>query len=306
MKSKITKRQIEILQLMAEGFKEKEIAQKLKIAHVTLRRHKTLLYSKLGVNNSVSAVVTAIDLGVIKWELASKNRIEKIIEFKPEHLQSGVTILNYFSTVLKQKNPDTKSIIRIEQDGLTVRLLIIPENGEDIQVIERTLEEYGMVISGQIKIPDFLDDQRQIMELENKLEISKLELKFAYRQLEYERLGHENRIESLENEVIWFRSQIGNTLSEMTQLTIEANNRFGETVKRHFDLKDSALLKSLDLIEFFLVNENRHKDNDEILAALNNVKKKNPAVLKFIQEFAQKTVSSASGKLLYDAINSML
>ena len=134
-----------------------------------------MLYKKLGVNNSVSAVVTAIDLGLIRWELSTKYRIERIIEFRPEYFQSGITILNYFSTVLQQKNPGSKSIVRIEQEGLKVRLLIIPEKGDEIQIIERTLGEYGLVISGEMKMTDFLTDNMQILALENKLEISKLE-----------------------------------------------------------------------------------------------------------------------------------
>ncbi|MCR6642551.1 MAG: LuxR C-terminal-related transcriptional regulator [Sporocytophaga sp.] len=220
MKEQVSKRQIEILQLIAEGYKEEDIANKLNIALVTLRRHKSLLYKKLGVNNSVSAVVTAIDLGLIRWELASKYKIERIIEFKPEYLQSGITILNYFSTILQQKTPNSKSVVRIEQDGLNVRLLIIPEKGDKIQVIERTLEEYGLVISGKMNISDFLTDSRHIMELENKLEIAKLELRFAYKQLEYERECHKDRIGNIEKEVNWLRGQIGNTLSEIKQITI--------------------------------------------------------------------------------------
>lgn len=306
MKELVTKRQIEILQLMAEGHKEEDIARKLNIAHVTLRRHKSLLYKKLGVNNSVSAVVTAIDLGVIKWELATKYRIERIIEFKPEYLQSGITILNYFSTVLRQKNPNSKSIIRIEQEGLNVRLLIIPEKGDEIQVIEKTLEEYGLVISGKMKVTDFLTDNMQILELENKLEISKLELRFAHKQIEYERQNHEVRIANIESEVNWLRGQIGNTLSGFSQITIGTNNYLTETIQQHFPSNDKALLKSLDLIEKFLVLKDNEKDKKEILQALQSVKKKNPAILKFIQEFAQKTISSTSGKLLYDVISSIM
>ena len=306
MKKQITKRQIEILQLMAEGYKEEDIADKLNISHVTIRRHKTLLYKKIGVNNSVSAVVTAIDLGLIKWELATKYRIERIIEFKPEYLQSGITILNYFSTVLQQKNPDSKSIVRIEQEGLNVRLLIIPEKGDEIQVIERTLEEYGLVISGKMKMTDFLTDKMQILGLENKLEISKLELRFAHKQLEYERQSQLDRMSNIENEVNWLRGQIGNTLSDMKQITIGANSYLSESIRQHFPSNDKALLKSLDLIERIIVNQENETNKVEMIQALQSVKKKNPAILKVIQEFAQKTISSASGKLLYDLISSMI
>ncbi len=112
MKTQVTKRHIDILQLMAEGYREKDIADKLGVSLMTVNFHKSSLYKGLGVNNNVSAVITAIDLGLIKWELATKFRIERLIEFKPEYLQSGITILNYFSTVLRQKNPDSKSIVR--------------------------------------------------------------------------------------------------------------------------------------------------------------------------------------------------
>lgn len=306
MKSRITKRQTEILQLMAEGFKEADIAEKLKINHITLKTHKSSLYKRMGVNNSVSAVVTAIDLGLIKWELATKNRIERTIEFKPEYLQSGITILNYFSTVLQQKKPKSNSIVRIEQEGLKVRLLVIPENGEEIQLIEKTLEEYGLVISGKMKVTDFLTDNMQILELENKLEISKLELRFAYKQLDYERQNQLNRISHIEDEVSWLRGHIGTTLSDIKQISLGANNGLSNSVKLNFPSNDKVLLKSLDLIEKFLVIKSNEKDKEEILQALQSVKNKNPAILKFIQEFTQKTISSTSGKLLYDVISSII
>lgn len=306
MKTQITKRQIEILHLMAKGYKEEDIADELNVSHITIRSHKTELYKRLGVNNSVSAVITAIDLGLIKWELSTKYRIERLIEFKPEYLQSGITILNYFSTVLRQKYPDAKSIVRIEQEGLNVRLLIIPEKGDEIQVIEKTLEEYGLVISGKMKATDFLTDNMQIMELENKLEISKLELRFAHKQLEYERQNNKEKIANIENEVNWLRGQIGNTLSDMKQITMGANNYLIESVKQHFPSNDRALLKSLELIDRFLVMQENEMDKVDMIEALQSVKKKNPAVLKFIQDFALKTISSTSGKLLYDAINSMI
>ncbi len=306
MRTQITKRQIEILQLMAEGYKEEDIADKLSISHITIRSHKNSLYKRLGVNNSVSAVITAIDLGLIKWELSTKYRIERLIEFKPEYLQSGITILNYFSTILRQKNPDLNSIVRIEQEGLNVRLLIIPEKGNEIEIIEKTLEQYGLVVSGKMRPSDFLNNEMHVLELENKLEISKLELRFAHNQLEYERKSNREKIENIENEVKWLRGQIGTTLSDMKQIAIGANIHLSETIKLHFPSNDQALLKSLDIIEKCIVRQEYERDKDEMIKALQHVKKRNPVVLKFIQDFAQKTITSASGKLLADLISSII
>jgi len=184
--------------------------------------------------------------------------------------------------------------------------LIIPEKGNEIQMIEKTLEQYGLVITGKMKVTDFLTDNMQIIALENKLEIAKLELRFAYKQLENERENHNHRINNIENEVSWLRGQIGNTLSDMKQITIGVNNHLSENVKQNFPSNDKALLKSLDLIEQFLILKENQKNREDIIKALQDVKRKNPAMLKFIKEFAQKTISSTSGKLLYDLISSMI
>ncbi|OYX86765.1 MAG: hypothetical protein B7Y83_00055 [Flavobacteriales bacterium 32-34-25] len=306
MKTDITRRQIEVLQLIAGGLTEEEIAKTLNISYITVNSHKSSLYKRLGVNNSVSAVITGIDLGLIKWELVSKNRIERLIEFKPEYLQSGITILNYFSTILRQKNPNTKSIVRIEQEGLNVRLLIIPEKSDEVQVIEKTLEEYGLVISGKIKTTEFLTDNMQILELENKLEISKLELRFACKQLEYERQNNKEKIANIENEINWLRGQIGNSLSNMNKITMSTNHYLVKNVKQNFPSNDKALLKSLDIIEQFLIIQQNEPNKEEIIKTLESVKKKNPAILEFIKDFTQKTTSTASGKLLYDLISSIV
>ncbi|GAF05575.1 hypothetical protein [Saccharicrinis fermentans] len=220
--------------------------------------------------------------------MSTKNRIERTIEFKPEYLQSGITILNYFSTVLQQKEPKSNSIVRIEQEGLKVRLMVIPENGDDIQVIERTLEEYGLVISGKLKITDFLTDNMQILELEQKLEISKLELRFAKKQLEYERQNHQNRITHIENEISWLRGQIGTTLSNKKSISMVSESLLNESLKQYLQTNDKALIKSLEIIEKFLEVKNNENDKEEVVDALNSVKKKNPAILKHLQEFTQK------------------
>ncbi len=74
-----------------------------------------------------------------------------------------------------------------------------------------------------MKATEFLTDNMQILELENKLEISKLELRFAYKQLEYERQNNKEKIANIENEINWLRGQIGNSLSDMKQITMGAN-----------------------------------------------------------------------------------
>ena len=58
-KTIITKRENEILQLILDGFKNREIADKLSIAERTVEFHKQNIYLKLEVNNSVDLVKKA-------------------------------------------------------------------------------------------------------------------------------------------------------------------------------------------------------------------------------------------------------
>jgi DNA-binding NarL/FixJ family response regulator len=62
---KISKREIEIMTLIASGLSEKQIASKLNIAENTVNNHKSNIFSKLGVPNQVSMVVEGIRRGLI-------------------------------------------------------------------------------------------------------------------------------------------------------------------------------------------------------------------------------------------------
>ena len=54
---KLSKRETEIIVLIANGFSDKEIAQKLKISARTIQTHVTRICSKLTARNRVHAVI---------------------------------------------------------------------------------------------------------------------------------------------------------------------------------------------------------------------------------------------------------
>lgn len=63
---KLSKREIEVLELVAKGFTYEEIAGSLGIASSTVVTHVKHVYSKLGVNSRTQAVFEAANLGIIK------------------------------------------------------------------------------------------------------------------------------------------------------------------------------------------------------------------------------------------------
>lgn len=113
------------------------------------------------------------------------NRIERIIEFPEEYFQAGVSILNYFGRVLRKKCPDKNARVSIEQDGLTVKMVIVTPEGQK-EVIESILNEYGNVITGKADIGEFTDDKFLSIELRNELRIAQVRVESQKELIAYQ------------------------------------------------------------------------------------------------------------------------
>lgn len=62
----LTRREIEILRLVAEGLFNKEIAYKLSISEKTVKNHVSNIFKKIGVSDRTQAAVYAIKNGIVK------------------------------------------------------------------------------------------------------------------------------------------------------------------------------------------------------------------------------------------------
>jgi DNA-binding NarL/FixJ family response regulator len=61
----LTRREREVLRLMAAGSSNKEIADALSAAEGTIKNHASSIFSKLGVRDRTRAVLKALELGII-------------------------------------------------------------------------------------------------------------------------------------------------------------------------------------------------------------------------------------------------
>jgi DNA-binding NarL/FixJ family response regulator len=61
----LTKREVEVLRLMAGGYSNREIAEALGAAEGTVKNHASSILSKLGVRDRTRAVLKALELGYI-------------------------------------------------------------------------------------------------------------------------------------------------------------------------------------------------------------------------------------------------
>ncbi len=66
MVSNLTKQELCVLELVAKGLINKEIAQELNISIATTKAHLESIYKKLNAHNRVQAVVKAISLQLIE------------------------------------------------------------------------------------------------------------------------------------------------------------------------------------------------------------------------------------------------
>lgn len=64
----LSKREIEILQLVGQGLNNKAIASELLISESTVKSHMLHIFAKLGVTDRTAAVTTALRRGIIRLE----------------------------------------------------------------------------------------------------------------------------------------------------------------------------------------------------------------------------------------------
>lgn len=246
---------------------------------------------------SLEAPFLVLELGFEKSKIeffdinSGSIKIERSIEFKPEHYQAGLGILNYFGTVMRKKYPEQNAKVRIEQDDNTVRLIVETADG-DKEVIERAFDEFGLVIHRDMQPEEFYDNYLDVAELKTKLGTFESELKFQHQLVEMK----ENRIIELKKDKEFLESVIGKALvrpnspiyinnqltnSQSTVINHKAEiSKTNDDLEELIDLADSVALKNkLALIQNALDN-NRNSDNPEVVKDSNGMKK----LAKFLKE----------------------
>ncbi|OGQ91531.1 MAG: hypothetical protein A2253_00215 [Deltaproteobacteria bacterium RIFOXYA2_FULL_55_11] len=111
--------------------------------------------------------------------------IERCIEFPPEYHNSGVSILSYFATLIRQKYPETPVSVRIEQDGTVVRLVVRTPSG-DLDTVERALDCYGQVVMGQAPIEALGLTPIGALELRNELRLAQVRIESQKELLQFQ------------------------------------------------------------------------------------------------------------------------
>lgn len=210
--------------------------------------------------------------------------VERSIEFPTEYHQAGLGILNYFGTVLREKYSNQNAKVKIEQDGLTVRLVIESENGSK-EVIEQALHEYELVVSGQANPNDFYDSPIKVLELKNQLRVFQFQIEsqrdviaLQHGQIrDLKELAHAALSKPMPD--IKIVNQISNTQNNIINLKKEIDQTY-EQLDHLIYLSDSTDMKSRLRDLQNALDHIRHNDNPEDVKDSGAMKK----LTKFLNE----------------------
>ena len=86
----ISHRELEVFALVGEGYKNKEIAQILRIQHQSVKNHMYSFMKKLGVKNGMQAFILALHLKLVKLRYKTPYKDSPVIEM------TGDTIIDNF------------------------------------------------------------------------------------------------------------------------------------------------------------------------------------------------------------------
>ena len=217
--------------------------------------------------------------------------INRSIEFPAEYHQAGLGILNYFGTIIREKYPDKHAKVKIEQDGLTVRMIIETEDGNQ-EIIEKALKEYELVLRGEKPIEELVESQLQVINLKSELRIAEVRLENARDLIEHKNqeiktlttlFGHSltNKINPVIDVKVSPTIQITNKQLSITSI----NSNFSDINGELDELITMA--SSSPEVEMKLIDLNQSLDN--ISQDIDPEKIKNSSALKKLKLFIEES-----------------
>ncbi len=222
--------------------------------------------------------------GLGPWIFNPEKYILREIEFPPEYKQAGIGVMNYFAEVMEQKYPDIPVNVQIAQEGTLVRMTLETDDGHR-EVVERTLEEYGLVVAGKQAAATLLPDPMDILRLENQLAIVNTQLDNERRILQVTQANYEKRFKELMSEVTHLREPVSGQ-------------------QRHADrLVDVLELQAFSPLRTLLDRGLTEDDEAEVKRMLTEVGQQNP---RLFQRLAEGLTTGAIGGAIGDISANLL
>lgn len=225
--------------------------------------------------------------------------IQRLIEFPAELRQAGISILSYFSEVLKQKYPDLEMAVRIEQFGTLVRMTINSPSGWR-EFVERDLATYGDVVNGRAAPENLLHGELDILRLRNKLDLARVELEFEKRVNTLTLANSSSRISSLEYQLNQLHGVIAMSLAPRE----ESIGDMAALLAQYS--ANEVVLQALRLLNSQLSKPSTLADREDVEVAAKTIRDSDPSVLRRVYDIFSSTGTGAAGTLLASWIEALL
>ncbi|MGR3130908.1 hypothetical protein ABMX79_13600 [Vibrio vulnificus] len=218
--------------------------------------------------------------------------IRRTITFEPHQIQAGMSLLSYFSEILKQKCSESNSKVSIEQDGDKVRLRIKSNFGTE-QKVEALLNEYGEVLNGTKQPAQFMTDQIQLLSLQSKLDMAAMEVKHQQNILALTKSNYDQRIVSLEDQVSSLKLMLSNSIS--------THRLAQEQVSNLIDKYGAQGSMELELLAFAKKLDERAADvhKDELERILKQLHSQNPKLASEFLSLLKGPLEGVIGNIMY-------
>jgi len=247
----------------------------------------------------VTVIASGIQNLLIKPDIEEYDfaEIYRTIEFSSENVSAGLSILSYFEQVLKQKYKNLDATIKIEQNNNSVKLVIKTKDG-NVEIIEKTLADYGHVVKGDLRSDEILSNPLDIERLNMKLEIASLELRQNQKIIslyESEMNNSKTRIDSLELQVQTLNNALCKGLV-LSQQNLEINlNQSANVLTSIMTLVDEAIKDGLT------------KDNKTLLKdKIEFAHKQDSSISSEIDSLIKNTFYGVAGNTVFNYLQSIL
>lgn len=196
--------------------------------------------------------------------------VYRFIEFPSQYYQAGLNILSFFNTYIKKQYPEEEVKIKIEQEDNIVKLIIETEDGKR-DVVEKALQEYELVITGQKTPEEVTQNQELILELRNELRFAKVRIE-----------SQQDIIQLQQGQIDNFFNIIGAGLSKSSSVNIDFNPNISLTNSVNINHDISLSLGSLNEVKELLPSSSPiQKELNDLETSLESIEKEtNPEIVK--------------------------
>lgn len=233
--------------------------------------------------------------------------IDRSIEFPPEYQQAGLGILSFFASYLNENYPDEQATVRIEQSGLSVRM-IVESNSGNTEVIERALHEYELIVSGKERIDKFTTSEKLMLELRNELRVAKFRLESQQDIITLQNLNRQRNEDQIDGLMKLLGAGLKSGSEKHINIQVSPNFNNAISVEINQDISsalgnigelleslphDSMALLSLKDLERSLASIEQETEKEKV--------RKSPAMSKFSRIVDQLSDKNSSIKKAIDA-----